>query len=228
MKLLAIETSTETGSVALLEDATLQAEYRIRRKRAQSRKLVPQIQSLLADLDWNFGDLGGIAVSVGPGSFTGVRIGLSVAKGLAFARDLPVTSVVSLDALALPYAESGLLVCSMIRFRKTDYYLAMFKWDGSRMERVSDYEVLEVEELNDFLVDGTVLVGDFSEEEIERLKKSVTRDVSLATPVHRQLLAFSVGLLGLENFRRGHVEDIDRLEPFYMKDFPLKKAQAQP
>ena len=226
MKLLAIETSTETGSVALLENATLQAEYRIRRKRVQSRKLVPEIKSLLADLEWDFENLEGIAVSVGPGSFTGVRIGLSVAKGLAFARELPVTSVVSLDALALPYAESGLLVCSMIRFRKTDYYLAMFKWDGSRMERVSDYEVLAVEELNDFLVDGAVLAGDFSEGEIDQLKKFIIRDVSLATPGHRQLSAFSVGLLGLENFRRGHVADIYRLEPFYMKDFPLKKARA--
>ncbi len=224
MNLLAIETSTETGAVALLSGATLQAEMRIRRKRVQSRKLVPAIQNMLDDLEWNFRDLNGIAISVGPGSFTGVRIGLSVAKGLAFARDLPVTSVISLDALALPFSGSNRLVCSLIRFRKTDYYAAMFKWDGSRMERVSQYEVLDMSDLNHFLVDGAVLAGDFSEEEIENLKKFVKRDVSLAAPVHRHVSAFSVGLLGLENFRRGRVEDVARLEPFYMKDFPLKKA----
>ncbi|NOY77499.1 MAG: tRNA (adenosine(37)-N6)-threonylcarbamoyltransferase complex dimerization subunit type 1 TsaB [Calditrichaeota bacterium] len=226
MKLLAIDTATETGSVAFLEDSCLQAEYRIRRKRIQSRKLVPVIQSLLADLEWDFSDISGVAVSIGPGSFTGLRIGLSVAKGIAFARGLPLTSVISLDALALSYAENPALVCPMIRFRKQDYYLAMYRWDGTKMERMSEYEVLDVKELNDFLVDGTTLTGDFSEEEIDRLRDVVKKDVRLAHPLHRQSTAFQVGLLGQENFRQGKVDSIDRVEPFYLRDFPIKQPSA--
>ena len=223
MKILAIDTATETGSVAFLEDSYLQAEYRIRRKRIQSRKLTPVIQSLLTDLEWDFPDISGVAVSIGPGSFTGLRIGLSVAKGIAFARDLPLTSVISLDALALSYAENPTLVCPMIRFRKQDYYLAMYEWDGSRMERVSEYEVLHLRELNEFLVDGVTLAGDFSEEEINQLKEFVKRDVHLAHPFHRQSTAFQVGLLGQENLRQVKVDSIDSVEPFYLKDFPVKK-----
>ena len=223
MKLLAIDTATETGSVALLENSYLQAEYCIRRKRIQSRKLTPVIQSLLSDLEWDFSDLSGVVVSIGPGSFTGRRIGLSVAKGIAFARDLPLTSVISLDAIALSYAENPMLVCPMIRFRKQDYYLAMYKWDGSKMERVSEYEVLHLKELNEFLADGSALVGDFSEEEIDRLKEFVKKDVHLAHSIHRQSSAFHVGLLGQENFRQGKNDAIDSVEPFYLKDFPVKK-----
>ncbi len=223
MKIVAIDTATETGSVAFLEDTCLQAEYRIRRKRIQSRKLTPVIQMLLSDLEWDFSDLSGVAVSIGPGSFTGLRIGLSVAKGIAFARDLPLTSVISLDALALSYAENPMLVCPMIRFRKQDYYLAMYKWDGSKMERVSEYNVLHLKELNEFLVDGAALVGDFSQEEIDRLKEFVKKDVHLAYSLHRQSSAFRVGLLGQENFRQGKMDAIDSVEPFYLKDFPVKK-----
>ena len=223
MKILAIDTATETGSVAFLQDSCLQAEYRIRRKRIQSRKLSPVIQSLLVDLEWNFNDLSGVAVSIGPGSFTGLRIGLSVAKGIAFAQDLPLTSVVSLDVLALSFAGIASLVCPMIRFRKHDYYLAMYKWDGSKMDRVSEYEVLHLNEMNDFLVDGTALAGDFSEEEIDQLKEFIKKDVHLAHPVHRQSSAFYVGLLGQENFKQGNVDTIDSVVPFYLKDFPLKK-----
>ena len=223
MKLLAIDTATETGSVAFLEDSYLQAEYRIRRKRIQSRKLTPVIQSLLSDLEWDFSELSGVAVSIGPGSFTGLRIGLSVAKGIAFARDLPLTSIISLDALALSYAENPMLVCPMIRFRKQDYYLAMYKWDGSKMDRVSEYEVLHLKELNEFLVDGTALVGDFAKEEIGQLKEFIKKDVHLAHPLHRQSSAFYVGLLGQENFSQGKTDAIDSIEPFYLKDFPIRK-----
>ena len=222
MKILAIDTAADVGSVAFLEDHRLQAEYRIRQKRIQSKKLVPVIQSLLADLEWKFSDLSGVTAAIGPGSFTGLRIGLSVAKGIAFAGNLPFTSVVSLDALALPFSGTGGLVCAMIRFRKQDYYLAVYKSNGSQMERVSEYEVLYLDELNDFLPDGTILTGDFSEEEMSRLKGFIRKEVELAPPVCRSSSALYVGLLGIENLRLGKIEDLDRVVPFYLKDFPVK------
>src|SRR5437016_12759737 len=107
VRVLAVETSTLAGGVALLDGDRLVGEYLLDVRATHSERLMPAIDRLLADAGWAPGDLQGLAVAVGPGSFTGLRIGLSAIKGLALALAIPIAAVPTLDAMAagLPFAQ---------------------------------------------------------------------------------------------------------------------------
>src|ERR671931_2186537 len=100
MRLLAIETSTLAGGVALLENDRIVGEYALDLRVTHSERVMAAVDRLMADARWRPGDVGAVAVAVGPGSFTGLRIGLSTVKGLALALGTPVAAVPTLDAMA--------------------------------------------------------------------------------------------------------------------------------
>ncbi|RLA79201.1 MAG: tRNA (adenosine(37)-N6)-threonylcarbamoyltransferase complex dimerization subunit type 1 TsaB, partial [Deltaproteobacteria bacterium] len=99
MRVLGIETSTDMGGVALVEDGVLRAEWTWNLPRGHSVRLIPAVEAVLKGLDWRVEDLDGVAVGVGPGSFTGLRIGLATAKGFALALGKPIVGIPSLDAM---------------------------------------------------------------------------------------------------------------------------------
>ncbi|MCG2762153.1 MAG: tRNA (adenosine(37)-N6)-threonylcarbamoyltransferase complex dimerization subunit type 1 TsaB, partial [Candidatus Atribacteria bacterium] len=106
MKILGIDTSTKFCNLGLIEDEDILIEYTISGlKKKHSSILVPAIKNLLKTLDLKIEEINGIAVSIGPGSFTGLRIGLCVAKGLCYARSLPLLGIPTLDAMAFPLKE---------------------------------------------------------------------------------------------------------------------------
>jgi tRNA threonylcarbamoyladenosine biosynthesis protein TsaB len=114
-RLLALETSGATAGIALWEGGVV-AEARFEHQRQLSRDLAARVAALLAEADWAPGSLAGVAVSVGPGSFTGLRIGVTTAKSLAYALDLPAVPVSTLAALAAEHpAAADVLVCPVIR-----------------------------------------------------------------------------------------------------------------
>src|SRR2546422_4099659 len=135
MRLLAVETSTLAGGAALLDGELVVGEYALAVSRPHSERLMGAIDRLLTDAGWTVRDLEGLAVSVGPGSFTGLRIGLSTVKGLALALSIPIVAVPTLDAMAalLPFA--ALPVCPVLDARKREVYPSLYRWDGSGMHR---------------------------------------------------------------------------------------------
>ncbi|NLG78859.1 MAG: tRNA (adenosine(37)-N6)-threonylcarbamoyltransferase complex dimerization subunit type 1 TsaB [Firmicutes bacterium] len=163
MRVLGIDTSTFTGGVALVSGDEVVAEYSAIVTRANSESVAATCERLLAEAGWAVSDLDGVAVAIGPGSFTGVRIGVTMAKVLAYALDIPVGAVVTLDAIAanLPFSEA--LVCPLISARRDLVYTATYRVRGLYPERVSDYEVKGirevVERLRAAVADGTA-VGD--------------------------------------------------------------------
>lgn len=225
MFILAIDTATEVGAVALLEDETLRGDCRINRKFIQSQKLVLMIEELVHHVDLSLQQLDGIAVSVGPGSYTGLRIGLSVAKGLAFSLDISVIGVNSLDALAFQVEEAHELICPMIRFRKEEFYLALYRQQNGQCERCSDYGIYPVTDLPGLFTEKTVLVGFFPQPMRQRLQKLLGEQIRFARVINTYTNAYAVGLLGLENLLKGQVEKIQEIEPFYMREFPLDKSK---
>ncbi len=130
MKVLALDTCTRAGSVALLQDGALVSAYVLDVTATHSERLLPSIDRLLADAGWHINDLALIAGAAGPGSFTGLRIGISTAKGLAFAADKPLIGVNALEALALGFAFATAPVCAMIDARKSQVFAAQFQPDG--------------------------------------------------------------------------------------------------
>ena len=164
MLTLSIETSGTVGGVAFIRDGRLVAEVTLAGNETHSRRLMLTTRWLMQRLGVGWSDLDLLAVSLGPGSFTGLRIGIATAKGLAFALGLPLFGVSTLDALASHvFPGKGDLVCPLLDARKSQVYMACYQYGGpGEIERISPYRVIFPEELNAFLPDShrVLLLGD--------------------------------------------------------------------
>src|SRR3990172_1266934 len=160
MRVLALETATLAGGVALLDGARVVGQYLLDVRVTHSERLMVAVDRLLADAGWRPEDLEGLAVSVGPGSFTGLRIGLSTVKGLALALAIPVAAVPTLDAMAAMLPWATLPVCPVLDARKGEVYAALYRWDGAAMRRDGDYLAIAPDALAARLGEPTGLLGD--------------------------------------------------------------------
>ena len=147
MKILALETSAKSCSVAVAEQDTLLGCSYLNSSLTHSATLLPMVERLLSDLGLSPKALDGIAVSAGPGSFTGLRIGIAAAKGLAWANDLPCLGVSTLEAMALPLSHaSAELICAMDA-RRNQVYNACFQAQDNRLTRLTPDRALGLDEL---------------------------------------------------------------------------------
>lgn len=147
MKILAFDGTAKAASVALCDDSKTLASYTVDNGLTQSELLLPMAESVLKSLKLEFSDVDVFATSVGPGSFTGVRIGVSLIKGLAFGRNVPCVAVSTLEALAENLAPlSGILVPCMDA-RRNQVYSATFRCDGKNTERLTPDRAIALDEL---------------------------------------------------------------------------------
>ena len=151
MKILAIDTSATAASTAICDENKIIGEFFINTKLTHSRTLMPMVESLLANTNLTTTDITAVAVNCGPGSFTGVRIGVAAAKGLAFADDLPCIEVSTLESLAYNLQSANGIICSVMDARCSQVYNALFKCDGVKPERLCKDRALSVAELSEEL-----------------------------------------------------------------------------
>lgn len=210
MRLLAVETSTLAGGVAILEDDRLRGEYVLDVSATHSERLLPAIDRVLADAGWVPGDLQGLAVAVGPGSFTGLRIGLSVVKGLALALGVPVAAVPTLDAMAAVLPFATLPICPVLDARKGEVYCSLYRWEAGGMRRLWDYTALAPEALAARLTEPVILLGDGA-------RLVPTPHARLAPPHRRVPSPAAVGVLGLGRLGAGESVRADALSPIYLR-----------
>jgi len=218
--ILGIETATDVGSVAIIEDEILRGEIRINKKFAQSRNLVQSIDFLLRSLELQGKDLNGIAISIGPGSYTGLRVGLSVAKSLAYSWEKPLVAANSLDSLARLGICQNKLICSLIRFRRNEYYYAFFNGKGYDIERQGEYDVGTLQKICGELDESTVFCGILNPDD-RNFFDLESEDVKFDFLSKNYPSAYWVAYLGMKNLLKGFVEDLNQLVPFYMHDFPI-------
>lgn len=147
MNMLAVDTSSLVATVAVMNEEKLLGEYTINSPMTHSGKLMPIIEELLSTLDLSMGDIDYIAVSRGPGSFTGVRIGIATVKGLAHVRNIPIVGVSSLEGLAynIPYGEE--LICPIMDARRNQVYTGVYKWIDYGLKEVVEEAPLSIDEL---------------------------------------------------------------------------------
>lgn len=162
--ILAIETATGCGSVSLtlggFKKGRVLAEYTLQPETTHSRRLLGSVESMMTAVGTAWQDLDAIAVSLGPGSFTGLRIGMAAAKGIAMAADVPLLGVPTLDALAEQVTVSDQLVCCLLDARKQQVYAAFYRADAmGNHRRVSDFLVLSPEELLQRISEPTLVAG---------------------------------------------------------------------
>lgn len=210
MRVLAVETSTLAGGVALLDGDRLVGEYLLDIRVTHSERLMAAVDRVLADARWTIDDLEGFAVAIGPGSFTGLRIGLGTIKGLAFARSIPVAAVPTLDALAATLPFASLPVSPVIGARKGEVYASRYRWSGTAMRREWDYLAIAPADLAARIDEPVILVGDAA--------ASIVSPLARLAPVARRLPSPAcVGQLGLERLARGDVVAPADLAPLYLR-----------
>jgi tRNA threonylcarbamoyladenosine biosynthesis protein TsaB len=145
MKILAIDTSTMLGGIAITDDSLgLIAEVRLNVKSTHSERLMTEIDHILTQAGLTLSDMDVFAVAIGPGSFTGLRIGLSTVKGLSYATGKPIVSVPTLEALAWNFPYCNYPVCTMLDARKKEVYAALFLWDNNGFIRLIDEVAINV------------------------------------------------------------------------------------
>ena len=222
MIILGIETATQICSTALIGNDSLMAEYRLNIKNAHAGKLVGAIEKILQDADIKVQELSGIAVSIGPGSFTGLRIGLSVAKGLAMPDAIPLVAVPTLTALASQAPVADGVVCPLIRSRVKEFYVALYQRRQFVDEQFEDVHVLQMDELHNFIPENALLIGD-----IHALQKQGFNLSGFQTaPQQYSLLSgYTIARLGAALVSQGRMEDLDTLEPLYHQDFIAGKPK---
>jgi len=207
MKILSIDTSTDYLSVAIMDGRKIIAGYHRPSNRNHSRLLVPIIAKLIKRSGLKIKDIGGFCVSIGPGSFTGLRIGVVTVKGMAYALDKPVVTVPTLDIIARNAKGFKGIVCPVIDAKKSKVYACLYKSDGVNFKKISKYLLLPAESLLKitenydkvlFLGDGVKLVG-----REEKIKSWYPR-------------ADVVAGLAAEGFRKKKFVSPGKLEPMYI------------
>lgn len=233
MKLLAIDASGLVASVALLEDETLLAEYSIQYKKTHSQTLLPMLDEVKRMTELSLDTVDCIAVSAGPGSFTGLRIGSATAKGMALAMDCPIVSVSTLEALAYNLVMSDRLVCPIMDARRNQVYTAAYRFEtpaGQKERRpieVLEPTALAIEELCEKLNSyglPVVFTGDGIPVFKERLAELLTVDFEQAPPSLSRQRAASVAVLGRMKFMEGLAEPADDHAPIYLR---LSQAERE-
>jgi len=226
MNLLAVDTSTTSCSVALFNGDRLLAEAVYTAGKTHSRHLMSMIHRILEGCRCEPSDIGGIAVTRGPGTFTGLRIGISTVKGLAAATGAPVVGVSSLAALAFPFVLLDCPVVAMIDARRSEVYYTQYRWAGHPATRVS---VAAPETAAATLPENAILVGSGA-----LLYREVFEDrcprIRFADTTQHVIRAASVGLLALKRFKQQDVDTIDDLIPEYVRksDAQIQMAGHQP
>jgi tRNA threonylcarbamoyladenosine biosynthesis protein TsaB len=219
MRVLAIETSTYSGSIAVSEGDRIMGELYLDMGPSHSERLVPAIDRMLSDLGIGRKDLGGIAVSLGPGSFTALRVGISTAKGLSYSLGIHVTGASSLEILAMNVPFSPLQVCAVTDARKGELFAALFRTDDGSVRRITEDMVVTpgrlsetIKEKTIFIGEGALLYRDFLEDNESWGEAPVFCPSYLNYP-----RASALAFYGFKRFAGGHADEVMGLAPMYLR-----------
>ncbi len=223
MKVLALETATLAGSIAIVDDVEgLIGEVKVSVKIAYSERLMPSIEWLLKASGISIKEIDAFAVSIGPGSFTGLRIGLTTVKGFAFATGKPVMPVRTLDAFArtLPFCPH--LICPMLDARKNEVYAAFYRWDNGICTKLMPETSIKPDELLKDIHGPVVFMGEGA-----KIYKNVISDLLKTRAIYAPLSqmypsASTVAEIAIEMIKQGIAVDPVSLTPFY-----IRKCEAE-
>lgn len=229
MLLLSIDTSIRGCSVAVHENSVLLASADLHTDRSSSSMLTTLMESAVTHAGFTLNDLDAIAVAKGPGSYTGLRVGVSSAKGLCYALDKPMIAVNTLEAMALQlnsfYPEH--LLCPMIDARRMEVYAAVFDSTNSFVQETRAI-IMDENSFHELLAEHKVVFFGDGAAKCEALLGDRPNAVFPKRDIRPS--AVTIGELAVKAFENAQFEDVAAFEPYYLKDFmspPSKKASLQ-
>lgn len=230
MKILALETSTLLGGVAIFDGASgLIAEAKMNVKTTHSERLMAAIDHIIEKASLQLRDIDVFAVSIGPGSFTGLRIGLSTAKGFSFAVGKPIVAVPTLAAFAWNFPFCRHPVCTLLDARKREVYAAVFRWESEGFRRVITERSATVEKVMEYVKNESELQNEsilFAGEGALLYRELIVRSAggrALFPPPDKMIPSpANVAYIGLQKALRGEFSEPIGLVPLY-----IRKSEAE-
>lgn len=222
MKLLAIETSTMLGGVAIMDGDALIAESRLNVKVTHSERLMAAIDHSLAQSELTIHDMDVFAVAIGPGSFTGLRVGLSTVKGLVYATGQRLVSVPTLEAFAWNVPFSRYDVCPLLDARKKEVYAGIFRWNETGFARVMNEQAIKIQDLLSQINEPTIFLGEGALIYRDSIESNLGDRAFFAGPQHMVPSPAHVACLGMKKAMAGKFEYPIALAPMY-----LRKSEAE-
>ncbi len=218
MRVLGMDTSAYTNAIGIIEDDRVLADFSFEACTDTLEKIVTHIDIVLRESGLKLEDIDGFGVGLGPGSWTGIRVGVTVGKTLAFATEKPVCGISTLEALAFQVGKTDRLICPIISAGMKDtVYAAFYRNRNSVPVRAGDYYVGEVASLAKLIREDTVIAGSGVVEYLKVIGREVDSNVSIEAVEHTPKGA-SVAVLALERFKRGESDDVLSLAPLYLKE----------
>ncbi len=227
MNILALDSSGLVASVAVVSEDQLLAEYTINHKKTHSQTLLPMLDEIVKMIELDIKDIDAIAVAAGPGSFTGLRIGSSTAKGLGMALDKPIIPVPTVDGLAFNLYGTDKLICPIMDARRNQVYTGLYEFKDTEFVTVESQQAIGIDEIAEKINKigrAVIFLGDGVEVYQEQLKTLMKVSYSFA-PLHlSKQRAGAIGALGVINFKKGLAEDADLHQPTYLR---LSQAERE-
>lgn len=219
MKILCLDSATESATAAILEEDKLLGEITFNYKKQHSTIMMPMIDSLLKNTGLSIDDIDGFVVSKGPGSFTGLRIGMATIKGLAQPTEKPFISISTLDALANNLFFTGGIICPIMDALRGNVYTNFYRFNGDMLVSMEESQILSLEDLIQKLrnfKEPIYFIGDGTYKFKQVLMDSLS-NVFFA-PAHLNVVkASSLGEIGMKLLKSGTKEDIFTSAPTYLR-----------
>ncbi len=225
MKIIAIDASAVAGSVAYSVGGQLVGEYYVCHKLTHSQTIMPMLEHLQKMIGIEMEEVDAIAVTSGPGSFTGIRIGVSTAKAMAMALNVPIIGLPTLDVMAHNVFFTDAIICPIMDARRSQVYTAYYEWEAEKLVRKSDYLNIPMEELLDQLDElgkKVIFVGDGIPVFKERIESRLGVRAGYVPAFLEMQRAGTLAYLAGEAYKAGEVCDPDTFVPMY-----LRKSQAE-
>ena len=230
MKLLGIDSSGMTASAAIVSGDILVAEFTVNNKQTHSQTLLPMIDQVVKMSGIGLEELDGSAVAAGPGSFTGLRIGSSTAKGMALALNKPIIPVPTLEGMAYRMAGFGGVICPLMDARRSQVYTGIYRMSGSRMECLLEQcavDILDIAAKVNELNENVVFLGDGVPVHRAVLEEKIKVSYQFA-PLHlNRQSAASVAALGMIYMEEGKIEDAKDHKPIYLRQSQAERERAK-
>jgi tRNA threonylcarbamoyladenosine biosynthesis protein TsaB len=217
--LIALETSGTTSGVYISKNKEVLGQLTLHQKNIHSRSLSVSLKQLLDHLQLSLRDMKAIILSAGPGSFTGLRIGYSFAKGIAHPLNLPIIEVPTLDIWAYQTGQTDLPVFSFINAHREEIFGAHYKWQESQMKQEGDYRLISLNALPEVIKKNTLICGGDLDQFQEIFEKNLGDFAVFPYPMVKQLQGWALLELGYAKFKAEDFSDFEHCEPMYMRAF---------
>lgn len=227
MKLLGIDSSGLVASIAIVEDDNLLGEYTINYKKTHSQTLLPMLETLAEMIELDMNSLDAIAISGGPGSFTGLRIGSATAKGLGLALGKPIVHVPTVDALAYNLWGTDQAICPLMDARRQQAYTGLYQFVDGKLEAIVPQTAVDISEIIEevnkagrsviFLGDGVDVFADY-------IRENCKVDYTFAPAHMNKQRGASVAALGAVLYADGKIETAAEHKPDYLR---LSQAERE-